>query len=399
VGTSKRMMDQVAVVGVGSAPYSRDSQRSMLSLGLEAARNAIQDAGIDKNLIDGLCGYGMSPVETHGAGFLSVQGALGITETNWVLNSWSGSNLIYSAQAVYSGLADYCLVIQVEMRSPHMSAQAASDPFRVNPSRFGKSSYGVYSADWIHTGQVYAAWLNKYMADYKVSRQTLGLIAINHRQWASRNPAAVKREPITMDDYLSARPIWEPFGVLDMDLPVDGAEALVLTTADRARDMKNKPVYLHSMSLGGTRVGEYYENGIAWDKTCPWASNKGVWSRTDLTTADLDLFYPYDGYMTTAVSHIEASGFCGVGEAKDLLEDSWDEKENIIKLNGGRTMVMTNGGGFSHGRMSGFNFFTEAARQLRGTVEPDRQVPDAKVALASTGSFHHDSAAVIMRVD
>jgi acetyl-CoA acetyltransferase len=163
--------------------------------------------------------------------------------------------------------------------------------------------------------------------------------------------------------------------------------------------MQNTPVYLHSLSLGGTRVGEYYENSIAWDKTCPWVSNKGVWSRTDLTTADLDLFYPYDGYMTTAISHIEASGFCGVGEAKDLLQDSWDPKENIIKLNGGRTMVTTNGGGFSHGRMSGFNFFTEAAQQLRRTVEPDRQVAEAKVALASTGSFHHDSAAVIMRVD
>jgi acetyl-CoA acetyltransferase len=281
-----------------------------------------------------------------------------------------------------------------------MSAQAASDPFRVNPTKFaGTSSYGVYSAEWIHTGQVYAAWLNKYMDDYKVSRNTFGLIAINNRQWASKNPAAVKREPITMDDYLNARPIWEPFGVLDMDIPIDGAEALVLTTADRARDTKNKPVFLHSLSLGGTRVGEYYENGIAWDKTCPWVSNKGVWSRTDLTTADLDIFFPYDGYMTTAISHIEASGFCGVGEAKYLLQDSWDPNEHIIKLNGGRTMVTTNGGGFSHGRMSGFNFFTEAAQQLRGTVEVERQVPNAKVALASTGSFHHDSAAVIMRAD
>ena len=142
-----------------------------------------------------------------------------------MLNSWSGSNLIYAAQAVYSGLADYCLVIQVETRSPHMSAQASSDPFRMNPTRFGESSYGVYSAEWIHTGQVYAAWLNRYMDDYKAPRQTFGLVAINNRQWASRNPAAVKREPITMDDYLNARPIWEPFGVLDMDLPVDGAEA------------------------------------------------------------------------------------------------------------------------------------------------------------------------------
>jgi acetyl-CoA acetyltransferase len=403
VSNRNPLRDQVVIAGVGAAPYRRDSRRSLLSLGLEAARKAIEDAGIDKTWIDGICGSGMSPMQTHDAGFGSAQGALGIPKTTWVKNGWpgaAGSGFVYAAEAVFSGLADYVLIVQAEMRGAAMSRSAANDPYRARAAELARwHPVGEYAESWMHSGEPYAAWLNKYLHDYGATRETVGKIAINNRQWASKNPAAVLREPITMEDYLSARLIWGPsFGVLDMDLPVDAAEAIVLTTAERARDLPNKPVFVHAMSLGGTRVGEYYENGLGWDKTCPWVATEGMWGRTELRPADMDLFYPYDGYTAGALSHLEASGFCGVGEAKDLFDDSWDKDENILRL-GGRTVVSTNGGSLSHGRLSGFNYYTEAARQLRGTVEPERQVPDAKTALCSIGSFYHDPAAVILRTD
>jgi acetyl-CoA acetyltransferase len=149
------------------------------------------------------------------------------------------------------------------------------------------------------------------------------------------------------------------------------------------------------MSLGGTRIGEYYENGLGWDKTSPWVAMEGLWQRSELRPQDIDIFFPYDGYTATALAHIEAAGFCGVGEAKDAFEDAWDPKESILKLNG-RTRISTNGGSLSHGRAGGFNYYTEATTQLRGEAGAERQVDGAKTALCSIGSFYHDPAAVLL---
>src|SRR5438094_740584 len=100
------LKDAVAIVGVGSTPYGRDLRRTELSLALEAATKAIQDAGIDKQEIDGICGSGMDPLSVGGAGFLTLQGALGIENTTWMKNGWLGSCLVFAAEAVFSGLCD-----------------------------------------------------------------------------------------------------------------------------------------------------------------------------------------------------------------------------------------------------------------------------------------------------
>src|SRR5437870_2607102 len=105
------LKDKLAVVGIGSTPYGRDLQRSELSLGLEAAINAISDAGIDKQEIDGICATGMDPLAMGGAGFLTLQGALGIERTTWQKNGWLGSCFVYAAEAVFSGLCDVALVV------------------------------------------------------------------------------------------------------------------------------------------------------------------------------------------------------------------------------------------------------------------------------------------------
>ena len=125
------LRDKIAVVGVGSTPYGRNLQRTALSLGLEAALKAIEDAGIDRQQIDGLCGSGMDPLAMGGAGFLSLQGALGIERTTWVKNGWLGSSFVYAAEAVFSGLCDTALVVQTNLREVLMSRSAARDPFRL----------------------------------------------------------------------------------------------------------------------------------------------------------------------------------------------------------------------------------------------------------------------------
>jgi acetyl-CoA acetyltransferase len=393
------LKDKVAIVGLGSTPYGRDIQRSWLSLGLEAAIKAIDDAGIDRQEIDGIVGTGMTPLAVGNAGFLSVQGALGIEKITWGKNGWLGSALVFAVEAVFSGLCDTCLVVQSYRREVNMSRSAARDPFRLRSSRFGETG-GMGGRDfarrWLHSGEPYAAWIKRYMKDFGVNKDAFGLMAVNNRSHGARNPHAVVQQPISLDDYYNSRMIWEPMQMLDMDIPVDGAEAFIVTTAERARDLRHKPVTVHAMSLGGTRVGEFYENALPWTKNAFWVAMEGLWARSDLKQADVDLFYPYDGYTIDAVAIVEAAGFCGPGEAGDYFHDHWDRAENIMRLNGGRTLVTTGGGGLAHGRTGGSNLYAEAVRQLRGT-EGERQAEHAASALVTIGSMYHDPSAVMLR--
>jgi acetyl-CoA acetyltransferase len=396
-----RHMDQIAVIGVGSTPYGRDLQRSHLSLGLEAAVNAIRDAGVDKQQVDGICGSGMTPLAQGGAGFLSLQGALGIEHITWGLNSWLGSAFVHGAAAVAAGLCDTVLVVQTYQREINMSRSAAADLFRQKLQQFADVGSDIGGGDfakrWLHSGEPYAAWMRRYMHDYGTNKDAFAYMAVNNRSHGSRNPAAVMQVPITLDDYHHSRMIWEPMQMLDMDVPVDCAEAQLITTAERARDLDVEPVYIHAMSLGGTRVGEFYENTLGWTENAHWAAAAGLKARSEIQVPDVDLCYPYDGYTIDAIGCIEAMGWCKPGEAGEFLKSSWDPVENILKLNG-RTPVTTHGGGLALGRAGGANFYSEAVRQLRGT-EGARQVEGAKTALINIGSFFHDPSAVMLRAD
>lgn len=393
------LKDKVAVVGIGSSPYGRDLQRTGLSLGLEAAAKAITDAGIDRHEINGICGSGMTPLAMGGAGFLSLQGALGIERCTWVKNGWLGSAFVFAVEAVFSGLCDTALVVQSYLREVGMSRAAARDPFRVRAHRYadvgGDVGLGDMAKRWIHSGEPYAAIMRRYMHDFDTNKDAFGLMAVNNRSHAMRTPDAVMRYPLTLDDYYASRTIWEPMAMADMDVPVDCAEAFVITTAERARDLDVKPVFIHAMALGGTRIGEYYENWAGWNNNAFTVCLDGLLARSDLKAEDVDLFYPYDGYTIDAIAVTEAAGFCKLGESADFFKSSWDPVDNILRLNG-RTLVTTNGGGLAMGRAGGSNLYTEAVRQLRGT-EGERQVPGASSALVGIGSYFHDPAAVVLR--
>lgn len=393
--------DQVAVVGVGSTPYGRDLQRSELSLGLEAAVNAIVDAGINKQDIDGICGSGMTPLAMGGAGFLSLQGALGIERCSWVKNGWLGSAFVYAVEAVFTGLADTVLVVQTNTRGVNMSRAAARDPFRLRASQYadvgGDVGVGDFAKRWHHSGEPYAAMMRRYMHDYGVSGDAFGLMAVNNRSHGARNPQAVMRNPISLEEYYASRTIWEPMVMADMDVPVDCGEAMIITTAERARNLHVKPVYVHAMSLGGTRIGEFYESTLGWTENAFWVAMQGIRERSDIALTDVDLFYPYDGYTLDAIAVTEAAGFCKPGEAGEYFKAHWNSATSTMRLNG-RTEVTTNGGGLAMGRAGGANLYAEAVRQLRGT-ESARQVAGASTALIGIGSFFHDPGVVLLRTE
>jgi acetyl-CoA acetyltransferase len=191
--------------------------------------------------------------------------------------------------------------------------------------------------------------------------------------------------------------IREPLCLLDMDLPCDGGNALVITTAERARSLPNKPVYIHAATFGESRFGtHYYEQARSYRELSVWPCMRKLWAKSDVTLADVDVFYPYEGFTNIAVAWLEASGYCDAGGAYDFLREHWSDQEDRLKING-RVLVQPAGGSLSQGASQGFSYFYDAAQQIRG--EAPNQVPEARAALVCAGGIFHNSTAFVLRGD
>jgi acetyl-CoA acetyltransferase len=214
---------------------------------------------------------------------------------------------------------------------------------------------------------------------YGTTRETLGWIALNQRANAALNPRAIYREPLSMDDYLSARLISTPFGLYDCDVPADASIAVVVSHRDAAKDLRRAPVLVEAM---GTQITER----ITWDQSTMThepqvlGPSAHLWSRTTLRPGDVDVALLYDGFSFNCLSWLEALGFCGIGEAKDFL----DGGKNIAR--DGAVAVNPHGGQLSAGRTHGMGLFHEAVVQLRGDAG-ERQVRDARVAVVTSGGL------------
>jgi acetyl-CoA acetyltransferase len=227
------------------------------------------------------------------------------------------------------------------------------------------------AANWI------AMHANQYFHRYGASREMLGLIAINGRTNAGRNPAAIYREPMTMDDYLAARPITTPFGLYDCDVPCDASIAVVVSDAAVARDLPKRAVRVEAV---GTQILERisWDQGTITHEPQVLGQSAHLWTRTTLRPADVDVALIYDGFTFNAITWIEALAFCGLGEAQEWLDGG-----RRIALDGALP-VNPHGGQLSEGRTHGFGFIYEAVTQLRHDAGP-RQVAEAKTAIVATG--------------
>ncbi len=268
----------------------------------EACVDAIRDAGLGPADIDGICGSMVSAQW--------VQAALGIPGVAWFANPQAviGNQITAAVAAVSSGMADTVLVYHHAYRLPWASRSAAKDPMRK------RATLGVADArSWWGTGHndtgpnslygapAYAAWAGRYLHDYGYTRETLGLIAINSRTNAARNPNAVYTEPLTMEAYLAGRMVRDPLSVYDMDIPIDGADAFVITTTERARDLPRPPVLIHAATLGHTDYGSE-EQLRDLDHAGQMVVVDRLWAKSDLTLADVDVLYPYEGFSNIALS-------------------------------------------------------------------------------------------------
>ncbi len=243
IGMRHPFADSVAIAGASTTGFeARNTDCSQLSYVTDACVRVLRDCGLQASDIDGLCG---SLPEAP-----SVQAALGIPEIQWFANPAIPflNQLAAAASAVHSGLCTVALAYHGSYRQSWNTASALRDPFRRGP---GGSPTGLPPPpESVHGAPGYTAWASRYLHEYSVTREQIGLLVLNARTNAMANPAAAMRSPLTMYDYLNARMIRWPLCLLDMEMPVDGADAFIITTAERAADMPRHPVLIHALSLG-----------------------------------------------------------------------------------------------------------------------------------------------------
>jgi acetyl-CoA acetyltransferase len=271
-----------------------------------------------------------------------------------------------------------------------VSQSAASDPFRVRAvPKFGGAR------PWGASSDGYASFASRYMHDYGATKEDFGLVAINDRSHASRNPHAVMRDPITMDDYLAARMVRWPLGLLDMDLPIDGADAVVVTTAERAQDLARKPVYVHAITSGRTEHPNVTSlEGL--EHNAQHVVLDALWRKSDFALRDFELFFAYDGFTVITLNWIENAGWCARGEAGDFLRQHWDTGQDVVRIDG-RIPMNTHGGNLSEGATQGAGHVREAVVQLRGEAN-ERQVEGSpSSALLLLGGMYMNSIGTILR--
>jgi acetyl-CoA acetyltransferase len=379
--------DQVAIVGVGSTGFTRTSDRSPLALALDASTKAIRDAGLGPSDINGV--VSLAEPGAPGPEFLAT--SLGIPE---VTHFSKPSPVVLFAiadamHAVFSGSCETALVCASVARLPWNSRSAANDPFR----RSFASQMGPGVPESIVGAPAYAAWASRYMHEFGVSKEPFGRVAVNMRTNALANPLAAMRAPLTMDDYFAARMVREPLSMLDMDVPVDGADAFVLTTAERARGLPHPPVLVHAAALGLGTSNEDQLPSLA--RHGQHVVVEALRAKSDLWIEDIDVFFPYDGFTIITLGWIENTGWCKPGEADRFIAEHWDEASQRIVIDG-RIPLNPHGGSLSEGATRGTGHLREAVTQLRGDAG-DRQVPGARTALVTPGGFFFNSQGAVLR--
>jgi acetyl-CoA acetyltransferase len=392
----RRFEDDAVLSGVGASRIGRRLMADPLSLTVEACRAAVADAGLTMADIDGLSTYPGGGLE-HGmgeGGVTALEAALRIRPTwfNGGMETFGpGGSVIAAMLAVSAGLVRHVLCFRTVWQSTHdrllregrLGAGAGGG--RIAGDMGWGMPFGATSA-----AHVLAMAAQRHFHRYGTTRETLGWIALNQRANAALNPTAIYRDPMTMDDYLQARPITTPFGLYDCDVPCDGSVAVVVSAADTAGDLRVRPVRVEAV---GTQIIERLE----WDQSTSTHEPQvlgpaaHLWTRTSLRPEDVDLAQLYDGFTFNCLSWIEALGFCGIGEAKDFLDGGKNiARDGVLPLN-------THGGQLSHGRTHGMGLLHEAIVQLRGDAG-ERQVDGARVAVVSSGGLT-PSGVMLLRAD
>ena len=364
----------VAIVGVAESDEIGRIEKSNLQLHAEAAYNALEDAGIQAKDVNGLM--------TAGTSTINLGEYLGIQPTFTDSTAVGGSSfIIHIAHAMAAINAGYCDTVLVTHGEAGRSARSRTGGNASDPGAQFEIPYGYIGAP-INYAMAARRYMHMYGEDY--TRQGMAEVAVATRKWAQMNPKAyMKDQPMSFDDYHESRWISWPFHLFDCCLVTDAGGAYVVTTAEKAKDLPQKPVYV----LG---AGEGHDHTRTWARM----SGPAAMKMAGITHNDVDLAMIYDSFTYTVLATLESLGFCGPGEGPDFVK-------NQRTAPGGNFAMNTSGGGLSytHSGMYGMFLVLEAVRQLRGETG-DRQLDDPKISLVhGTGGSLSSTGTVVLGVD
>jgi acetyl-CoA acetyltransferase len=342
--------NHVAIAGIGETDYSRFSGRSELQLSLEAINLALEDAGVDRTEVDGLMRWS---VDTSSEATIAEN--LGIQDLAWFgeirLAGNVGAALVTSAAAaIYSGLANVIVIYRgVNGRSGRRYGRGEVLGQNGRDSAAFTEPFGLLTPQ-----HGLAMTTRRRMFETGVTSKQFGMVAVSERMHANRNPKATFfKKPLTLEEHQNSRLVVDPFHLFDCCLETDGGGALVLTSAERARDLKKPVALIRAAVQSGFSKKDFID-------TSALKMGPRLWSQAELSPSDMDVVQIYDHFSPFVIFALEDYGFLERGQGGPFVE------EGGLLWNSGGIPVNTSGGHLSEAYLQGMNHLIEGVRQIRG---------------------------------
>ncbi|HEV8574152.1 MAG TPA: lipid-transfer protein, partial [Dehalococcoidia bacterium] len=369
--------NKVAIAGIGQTEFSKDSGRSTLHMALEAIREALADAGLEPRDIDGIIRMSANDDVFE----IDLLRSLGLSNLRFFAEIPHGGGaacgtVACAAAAVAAGMAD----VVVTFRSLNERSER----------RFGESSLSGGLGGWMQyylphglvtPAQWVALFAQRYLYEYGHTTEEFGRVSVLCRKHAATNPHAMMYDrPITLEDHQTSRWISEPLRLLDCTLDTDGACAAIVVSAEKAKALTSKPVYIAAAAQGtGSRtemMTSYQRRSLTRLEEAE-ATGHELYRISEMTPGDIQMAQVYDHFTPLVLMALEAYGFAPAGGAPDLLREGRLELDGNLPMN-------THGGHLGEGYLHGFGHIVEAVRQLRGTAV--NQVPEVANCLVASGT-------------
>jgi acetyl-CoA acetyltransferase len=378
------LADRAAIVGIGQTAFGKALADSEEALAVAAVRAALDDAGIAPREVDGLVSFSIEETQPDALARDLGMGDIGFLAMTPGGGGGACAQIGLGAMAIALGQAEVVVAWRARKRGARASRPWASTQPRVHGREMWIRPPGL-----IRPVDEIAMLARRHMALYGTTRDHFANVALAIRAHANTNPLALMNNRIlTREDYFAARTISEPLGLFDCCLETDGAVAAVLVSAERARDCRQLPAYVHAFGQGVSRGSMAMSNFFAPDplRGQSWACAERLWRRSDFTPRDVACAQIYDAFTPEIIFSLEGYGFCGEGEGGVFTEGG-------ALGPGGRLPVNTSGGGLSEAYIHGFNLVSEGVRQVRGTSTT--QVPDPRCVFVSSSDGVPTSAILL----
>ncbi len=366
---------KVAIVGVGESEIGFVPNTNIMELGTSSALNALEDAGLSVRDVDGVFSGGPG-----GNSVSLITEYLGITPRYLDGTSVGGTSYIihveHAMAALMAGLCDVAMIFHAEMAR---SRTRGGNPIGAPGGGGARETYGgQFEAPFGPAGAVSQVGLAavRHMHEYGTTREQMAEVSVSTRKWAQLNPRAMMRDPITVEDVLESRMIAWPFSMFMCCLVTDASGCVILTTAERAKSLKKKPVYVAGTGESMTHSNVSQMKDMAYWEACATNARR-VFPMAGVDRKDIDVVELYDAFAFNPMFALEALGFCQLGESGDFVS-------NGATAPGGRLPMNTHGGGLSYTHPGPYGIFPliESVRQLRGEGDR-RQVPNAHHAVVN----------------